>query len=756
MARTAGATANFVVSGGTNGDTNKIVFTQVAGATPTTGALLDKGYFFNGGSYAAYDTGGFVRAYGSGDANYVTASGSNAIANTSTNNVALTGNVDTQASAAINTLNMGANTLALDTGAAFQTNGILVSGNGASTISGGASLAATTSGAELVIRVDGASDALNVGTPVIANGTNALTKTGAGTLTLSATGNTYSGTTYVDEGTLVIAGSNTGNGAYNVNNSGTLTVTGTLTSTGVMTVANGSGNGVVNVNSGANVTIGGLNISNSGTGYDTGTGVVNVNGGTLTSTQDVTVGLGGAQTGKLIINSGTVNVATTAEKWLKIGQFDTVNGEIDLNGGTLNLNTNSDIRFNTSGGGGISVFNQNGGNVVSYSDNGTTIGGSTVLDMQNNAGTGTANNTYNLNGGTLAISQVVSSATTGARTFNFNGGTLQVASNASAATFFNLGAGNARANVRDGGAVIDTNGIDTAFAQALLHSNISGDNAIDGGLAKRGLGTLTLTGASTYTGATTINAGTLKITGSIGNGAVAVNGGATLAGTGTIGGVVTLAGGSSAATQGAIAQADGTIGTFTMGGLTLGGSSGNYSLLSLDANASTSDLLSITNALTLNDGGARISINNLGVVAGQTYTLMNFGSGLGTGFATGSGTTVGSLTLANPSITFGVSASLLVTGTQVQLVTAGATAPNTAYWSGALGSQWTDGLTYSNFTTDVAGTTFVGANPSTNTAVIFAGTGRDESHEHARAGFLDQGPDVRGHDLGRDGCFRLE
>ncbi len=70
-ARAAGATGNFATSGGTNGSTNLITFTS----TPTTGVLLDRGYFFNGGSYAAYDTGGFVRAYGSGDANYVTASG---------------------------------------------------------------------------------------------------------------------------------------------------------------------------------------------------------------------------------------------------------------------------------------------------------------------------------------------------------------------------------------------------------------------------------------------------------------------------------------------------------------------------------------------------------------------------------------------------------------------------------------------------------------------------------------------------------
>jgi autotransporter-associated beta strand protein len=45
----------------------------------------------------------------------------------------------------------------------------------------------------------------------------------------------------------------------------------------------------------------------------------------------------------------------------------------------------------------------------------------------------------------------------------------------------------------------------------LLHSSIGGDNAIDGGLTKRGDGTLTLTGtSSTYTGPTVVTGGTLS------------------------------------------------------------------------------------------------------------------------------------------------------------------------------------------------------------------------------------------------------
>ncbi|HEY8993364.1 MAG TPA: autotransporter-associated beta strand repeat-containing protein [Lacunisphaera sp.] len=482
VARNAGSTANFVVSGGTNGTTNKIVFTQVAGGAPSTGTLLDKGYFYNGSSYAAYDSGGFVRAYGSGDTNYVTAAGSNSIANTATNNVALTGNVTSQASAAINTLNMGANTLALDTGAAFQTDGILVSGNSASTISGGASLAATTNGAELVVRVDGSSDALTISTPIIANGTNAFTKTGAGTLTLSGS-NSYTGATTISNGTLQI-----GNGGT----TGSLSTSSTITN---------HGNLIFNR---SNAIAQGTDFSTAAIG---GTGsVTQAGGGTLT------LNAANTYTGGTNINAGTVS-ATVANA---LGTTGTVTVG---SSGTLNLSTgNTTYGFASLSGSG--VVNA----TVGTGSQGTTFKGGTGFTGTINIGTGAAAGAGKVN---------ITNATLGA------GSTINVATNA---TLYYAQANTLPSNITLGGG--DTgeslgqlrleNGA-TVSGNVTLTGDITGagDSTVGGngstgtisgnigesngshGLSKGGNGTIVLSGTNTYTGATTIGAGTLRLANSL-------------------------------------------------------------------------------------------------------------------------------------------------------------------------------------------------------------------------------------------------
>jgi autotransporter-associated beta strand protein len=62
-------------------------------------------------------------------------------------------------------------------------------------------------------------------------------------------------------------------------------------------------------------------------------------------------------------------------------------------------------------------------------------------------------------------------------------------------------------NVKNGGAIIDTNGNTVTISNSLV--NFGGTST--GGLTKSGAGTLTLNAANTYAGATTISAGTLAL-----------------------------------------------------------------------------------------------------------------------------------------------------------------------------------------------------------------------------------------------------
>ncbi|HEY8993093.1 MAG TPA: autotransporter-associated beta strand repeat-containing protein [Lacunisphaera sp.] len=419
---------------------------------------------------------------------------------------------------------------------------VTFNGSSSLTISGnGVFNHAESTGSNIVMTMNGSSalTATGTGNKWIGNG-------GTGSLTMNDTSTANLGT-----GTLFIGGVG-GNGTLNLNGTSSFTYgnattyVGYRTGTGTLNVAGGTftsagevrvggsdlngtgvnGTGTVNVSGGA-MNVGTLTIARGNNNQNTVSGLVNVTGGTLTSTNDVIVGYAGAANlGRLNVAGGTVNVGTNATKWLQVGVWDTAKGQVDISSGNLNLNTGSSIKFNTQSGTGANVINQTGGNVTFFSDNATTVGGAGVIDMQT-IGAAASSNTYNLDGGTLTVPQIVSTATTGTRTFNLNGGTLKAAGNSVA--FFNLGAGNARANVRNGGAILNTNGFNVTVAQALLHSNIGGDNAIDGGLTKSGLGTLTLSGGNTFTGATTISAGTLALasTGSLASTQITTANGAT-------------------------------------------------------------------------------------------------------------------------------------------------------------------------------------------------------------------------------------
>jgi len=284
----------------------------------------------------------------------------------------------------------------------------------------------------------------------IAGGSNGLTKTGSGTLTLGGT-NSYNGQTNVYGGTLTVSGTRStyGNGTY-LRNGSTMNISGTETITGAEVILN----------------------SNTAT-----TCTVNV--------------------------SGTWNLAGCT---LLIGHEGTATGVLNiLTGGIVNSGTNDFRIGNTSSFMPTGIVTMSPGSQLNLDSSAATTG--FVLA---NAGTNTGvKGTLNLDGGVITTARPVRGGI-GTATFNFNGGTLKAG--LTSTSFFSLGSnGASRANVRNGGAIIDTDSFDISIPQALLHSNIGGDATTDGGLTKNGEATLTLTGISTYTGNTNVSAGTLAL-----------------------------------------------------------------------------------------------------------------------------------------------------------------------------------------------------------------------------------------------------
>ena len=190
-----------------------------------TANVANQGVFFGTSSYAYCDPSGYVRAVNyNSDPGALTTAGTTSIPSAAF--VQATGDVTAQAAASFTDLNLvGNRNFILASGATLTVNGILQTGDGASTISGGVGLQ-PTSNADFIIRTDQPGDALTIGVPILANGSNLLVKTGAGTLTLGGA-NTFTGAAMIDAGALVLAGNNSARpagttGLATVNCGGTL------------------------------------------------------------------------------------------------------------------------------------------------------------------------------------------------------------------------------------------------------------------------------------------------------------------------------------------------------------------------------------------------------------------------------------------------------------------------------------------------------------------------------------------------------
>ena len=187
------------------------------------------------------------------------------------------------------------------------------------------------------------------------------------------------------------------------------------------------------------------------------------------------------------------------------------NGTMTISGGTF-ATTNGNAGDVIGNSGNTAILNVSGGNFISGSSTisfGLGLVGSSTLNVNSgSAQMGTVNfnvlnGTINYNGGTTILTNITYTAGSNA-TNNFNGGTLQPRATSTAFIPSTI-----KANVRNGGAVINSASFNITVAAALGHSLIAGDAAADGGLTKNGAGTLTLSSLPTYTGPTRVNAGRL-------------------------------------------------------------------------------------------------------------------------------------------------------------------------------------------------------------------------------------------------------
>ena len=241
------------------------------------------------------------------------------------------------------------------------------------------------------------------------------------------------------------------------------------------------------------------NVGNMGIGY-AGNGTLTIrNGATIYSA----IGRLGDQTG----SSGTATVDGANSEWNIAGNLY-VGGYSDDHShrgyGALNITGGAAVT-NATGYVGDDMFTMG---VVTVDGSGSTwTNTSGVINVANffrNSGT------LNVSNDSTVVANAINSgqfgSVGGTMTLNFNGGILK-ANVADNPDWITLGVGGVY--VQDRGAKFDTNGYNMGIAVPLT----TGSTATDGGIAKLGAGTLTLSGVNTYTGATTVKAGALVLAG---------------------------------------------------------------------------------------------------------------------------------------------------------------------------------------------------------------------------------------------------
>jgi fibronectin-binding autotransporter adhesin len=516
-------------------------------------------------------------------------------------------------------------------------------------------------------------------------GTGGLAKSGTGTLTL-ANANTFSGSTTVTSGTLLLTNTDAlqsstfsggagtlafGNSLDNCNLgglAGSSTIVPRRQNQDAIQVFFGRNNQDTNFSGNVDGQFLGFFID-SASAYSplsmlkVGTGTTTISGTWTLGLDNVTSdGFVSVQVGTLRQTAGSVSVARTQfSGGLLVGSLAGSTGTYTLDGGTL-------LAFNSSGPvnariglGGTGVFNINGGSARLAGTN-NNLGG---RDGASTSGTGT----INLGGGELAVNSLTTSTNAGSQGFfNFSGGTLRPYSQDTS-----IGASGSGFTIALSGTGATLSGLDVSGTSrtltVLTTMGGSGSVTVNGGR-------VTVAAANSFNGTTTISAGTLALAAS---GSFASSPTITVASGGTLdltsktsgfafGSGQTLAGsgevalptsGSGVSLAGTLAPGGGSVGTLAFTG------AGTFDIGSATAiqfglgTTLASDLVTVSSG-TLAIGSGLLNFDDFAFTP-----LAGFGPGTYTLFSAGSIT--GSLGTTSGTIS-GFDSTLAVSGGELQLV----------------------------------------------------------------------------------------
>jgi len=337
----------------------------------------------------------------------------------------------------------------------------------------------------------------------VISGTGALTKLGAGTLTLAAD-NSYVGATTVTAGTLLVNGTQSGAGPTSVASGAALGGLGTIA--GDVSIASGGtltpGDGGV-----GELTIGGSLVMDSGSRLSFEFGEANVPGGLFNDL--VTVG------GDLSLTDVTIDVTVSAGGTFGPGLYRVFNYGGDLLDDGLGLGimpTGSDVTIQTAVAGQINLINSAGLSLNFWDGD----AGAKFNDLVDGGdGTwhvgGTDNNWTGVDGSVNAAYADGSFAI-----FAGTGGTVDVDNTDGAVTASGMQfASDGYVVTGDELTLIDPQSLiqvgDGSAGGAGFTATIDAELTGTAQLVKTDLGTLVLTGTNSYTDGTAINGGTLRI-----------------------------------------------------------------------------------------------------------------------------------------------------------------------------------------------------------------------------------------------------